>query len=137
MDGQSLSVMRCKRILYNPGYNCVRIKKNERKLVVKACFSDASGRMGFGDEDMIVLRCRIHKLRMEENNYIPPQNWMQWEKNWYPTYHSDVCSFVVRLQNILLNSRPSIAVGILALITFSVPASLLLLLIQIICHLKG
>ncbi|GLJ32497.1 hypothetical protein SUGI_0653910 [Cryptomeria japonica] len=138
MDAQSLSVMRCKRILYNvPGCNCIRSKKNERKLAVKACFSHASGRTGFGDEDMIVLRCRIHKLRREERNYIPPQDWMKWEKNWYPTYHSDVCSFLVRLQSIFLNSRPGIAIGILGLISFSVPASVLLLLSESLHNLKG
>ncbi|XP_057824122.2 uncharacterized protein LOC131036284 [Cryptomeria japonica] len=137
MDAQSLSVMRCKRILYNvPGCNCIRSKKNERKLAVKACFSHASGRMDFGDEDMIVLRCRIHKLRREEINYILPQHWMRWEKNWYPTYHSDVCSFLLRLQNILLNSRPGVAIGILGLISFSVPVSVLLLLIQTLFNLK-
>ena len=68
---------------------------------------------------MIVLRKRMQELRMEETNYAPPQHWMKWEKEWSVTYTSDICQFVGWLQNILINTRPTLAMAALALISLS------------------
>ncbi|KAH9306960.1 hypothetical protein KI387_011364, partial [Taxus chinensis] len=113
------------------------MKNKKRRVGVKASISDESERPNMADEDMLVLRKRIHQMRMEEINYIPPQHWMEWEKKWHPTYGSDVCSSLVWLQSMLLNTRPAVAMALLALVSFSVPTSALFLLIQTLTHFKG
>lgn len=80
------------------------------------------------DAELIVLRKRMHELRLQERNYSPPQHWMKWEKDWSLTYASDVCEVMGLLQNKLMNTRPCIAMVSLVLISLSVPASLLFLL---------
>ncbi|XP_059072838.1 uncharacterized protein LOC131873681 [Cryptomeria japonica] len=111
--------------LHRPSLTRVPLKKKMPRFAVKAATSGGSEHRSIVDEDMLVLRKRMHELRMEEINYIPPQHWMEWEKKWYTTYDSDVCSSLVWLQNILLNTRPGVAVAMLALISLSVAASLL------------
>ena len=41
------------------------------------------------DEDMLVLRKRMYELlRLEGElmkNDVPPVEWTEWEKRWYPT----------------------------------------------------
>jgi hypothetical protein len=71
------------------------------------------------DAEMIVLRKRMQELRMQETNYAPPQHWMKWEKEWSVTYTSDICQFVGWLQNMLINTRPALAMAALALISLS------------------
>lgn len=77
------------------------------------------------DEAMIVLRMRIHDIEMTEtrDQNEPPSNWMEWEKRYYANYNSDICEAVGLLQSQLMNTRPSLALGMLALITLSVPFS--------------
>ncbi|XP_008806268.1 uncharacterized protein LOC103719004 [Phoenix dactylifera] len=80
------------------------------------------------DEDMILLRKKIHEMRMAETNYEPPSNWMEWEKRYYTSYDSDVCEVLGLLQTLLMNTRPSLAIGMAALLLFSVPTSVILIL---------
>ncbi|XP_010926066.1 uncharacterized protein [Elaeis guineensis] len=79
------------------------------------------------DENMIVLRKRIHEMRMVETNYEPPSNWMDWEKRYYASYDSDVCEVLGLLQTLLMNTRPSLAIGMAALLALSVPTSAILI----------
>ncbi|XP_039043929.1 uncharacterized protein LOC120183272 [Hibiscus syriacus] len=75
------------------------------------------------DENMIVLRKRIHEMKMIERNYEPPADWMEWEKHYYTSYDSIICDVLGVLQSMLMNTRPSLAVGMVALIVLSFPAS--------------
>lgn len=79
------------------------------------------------DEDMIVLRMRIHDMKMaaemQDGDHKPPANWMQWEKRYYDNYNSDIFEAVGLLQAHLMNTRPCVFLGMLALITLSVPIS--------------
>ena len=75
------------------------------------------------DESMIILRKRIHEMKMIERNYEPPEDWMEWEKQYYTCYDEYICTLVGLLQSHLMNTRPSLALGMLALITMSVLAS--------------
>ncbi|KAK1280471.1 hypothetical protein QJS04_geneDACA002986 [Acorus gramineus] len=77
------------------------------------------------DESMIVLRKRIREMEMIERNYEPPSHWMDWEKRWYATYQSDVCDAVGLLQDLLMEARPGVALGVMVLVLLSVPASML------------
>ncbi|OMO88103.1 hypothetical protein COLO4_20457 [Corchorus olitorius] len=72
---------------------------------------------------MIVLRKRIHETKMIERNYEPPADWMEWEKRYYTSYDSMICDVLGVLQSQLMNTRPSLALGMLALVTLSVPTS--------------
>ncbi|XP_021734966.1 uncharacterized protein LOC110701660 [Chenopodium quinoa] len=79
------------------------------------------------DENMIVLRKRIHEMKVVERNYEPPKEWMEWEKQMYAQYDEYICAVLGVVQTQLMNTRPSVALGALALLTLSVPTSILLL----------
>lgn len=89
------------------------------------------------DEDMIVLRMRIHDIKMTSDQNEPPSNWMEWEKRYYANYNSDICEAVGLLQTQLMNTRPSLALGMLALITLSVPFSAAALMSPFLDIFKG
>ena len=75
------------------------------------------------DENMIVLRKRIHEMKMIERNYEPPAEWTNWEKSLYANYDSNICEAMGFLQSELMDIRPSLALGMVALIALSVPTS--------------
>ncbi|KAG1334816.1 hypothetical protein COCNU_03G009350 [Cocos nucifera] len=87
---------------------------------------------GLVDENMAVLRRRIHEMRMAEKGHSPPTDWMEWEKRYYASYGSDVCEVVGLLQTFLMNTRPSLAIGLLVVLTLSVPTSIILILICLV-----
>lgn len=84
------------------------------------------------DENMIVLRKRIHEMKMVERNYEPPSHWMEWEKRLYVGYDSFICDVMGILQSQLMNTRPSLALGMMALVTLSVPISSAMILLHLI-----
>ncbi|KVH92396.1 hypothetical protein Ccrd_005589 [Cynara cardunculus var. scolymus] len=74
------------------------------------------------DENMIVLRMRIKEVEIEEMGGLPlaaPENWMKWEKQ-YERYNEDVCEAIGKLQTWLMNTRPSLVLGVLILLMMSV-----------------
>lgn len=86
-----------------------------------SCDWDYRGRLV--DESMIVLRKRVHEMKVIERNYEPPAEWMEWEKQYYACYDEVICNLVGCLQMQLLSTRPSLALGMLVLFILSVPAS--------------
>lgn len=92
---------------------------------------DYRGRSCSVDESMIILRKRIHEMKVIERNYEPPEEWMEWEKQYYACYDEYICDLVGLLQSYLMNTRPSLALGLLALVTLSVPASTFLILLRL------
>ncbi|GAB2226647.1 hypothetical protein Drorol1_Dr00022462 [Drosera rotundifolia] len=89
------------------------------------------------DENMIVLRMRIQEIKMIEQGEETPSDWMGWEKKWYPEYMTIVCEAVGVLQSRLLDSRPAVAVGIVALVAMSVPTSVAMLLLHVMSSIHG
>ncbi|XP_021824203.1 uncharacterized protein LOC110765396 [Prunus avium] len=89
------------------------------------------------DENMIVLRKRVHEMKMVERNYEPPSDWLDWEKRYYTTYDSFICQLMGLLQSQLMNTRPSFALATLALIILSLPTSTLLLFFHLLDLTKG
>lgn len=84
------------------------------------------------DEDMIVLRKRIHEMEMVERNFEPPAHWMEWEKRCYNTsYDSMVCEAMGLLQWRLMNARPCMSLAVVTLIALSVPTSTALIAFQL------
>ncbi|MQL92651.1 hypothetical protein Taro_025279 [Colocasia esculenta] len=71
------------------------------------------------DEGMVQLRRRIREIKEEE----APEHWAEWEKRYYRGYHADVCEAVGLLQNVLMGTRPGVALAVAALVALSVPTS--------------
>ncbi|EEF35759.1 uncharacterized protein LOC8266525 [Ricinus communis] len=84
-------------------------------------YNNACGRLV--DVNMIVLRKRIHEMKMVERNYEPPSDWMEWEKQYFASYDSLICEMAGVLQSLLMNTRPGFALGMMGLIALSVPVS--------------
>lgn len=102
-----------------------RKNKDGLAVVVKARQEGLNGGNYWGhtvDENMIVLRMRIKEMELLErsHNDEPCLDWMDWEKKYYVHYHADVCVAMGLLQNYLMNVRPSLGIGTLAVLTFSV-----------------
>ncbi|KAK3218349.1 hypothetical protein Dsin_012319 [Dipteronia sinensis] len=62
---------------------------------------------------------------MLETRNEPPSNWMEWEKKYYTNngYNEDVYEALGFLQNYLMNMRPSLAFGSIALVALSLVIS--------------
>ena len=101
----------------------------KKKMTMRVSAAASSGKdhyYGGGrlvDENMIVLRKRIHEMKMVERNYEPPSHWMDWEKRFYNSYDSVICDSVGLLQSFLMNSRPTVAIATLLFLLVSVPVS--------------
>lgn len=102
---------------------------------IKASRYSGAADQNFGgrtvDESMIVLRKRIHEMNMIERNYEPPSDWMEWEKRYYTSYDSIICDAMGVLQTHLMNTRPSVALGVIALVAVSVPTSTAVVLLHL------
>lgn len=84
------------------------------------------------DENMVILRQRIHEMRMEKMSHEPPSHWMEWEKQYYVNYGSHVCEAMQLLQSQVMNTRPSLGLGMVALIMLSVPTSMVLIVFHLV-----
>ncbi|KAL6529187.1 hypothetical protein OROGR_014810 [Orobanche gracilis] len=89
------------------------------------------------DESMIVLRMRIHEMKMGENNYEPPREWMDCEKRIYTSYDSMICDAMGHLQSYMMETRPSLAIGMIALIALSVPISTAVVMSNLLELIRG
>ncbi|KAJ1699604.1 hypothetical protein LUZ63_008116 [Rhynchospora breviuscula] len=78
------------------------------------------------DESMITLRKRMHEAKLAERNYEPPSGWMDWEKRYYIQYSTDVFELVGLLQDLLINTRPSVALGLMTIVAISVTTTSIL-----------
>ncbi|KAG2301755.1 hypothetical protein Bca52824_030406 [Brassica carinata] len=74
--------------------------QNKKMKMVRVSAAASSGKdhyYGGGrmvDENMILLRKRIHEMKMVERNYEPPSHWTEWEKRFYSSYDSVICDSV-------------------------------------------
>ncbi|MCD7451836.1 hypothetical protein HAX54_013549 [Datura stramonium] len=84
------------------------------------------------DENLIILRKRIHEMKMIERNYEPPADWMDWEKSIYANYDANICQALGLLQSQLMDTRPSLVLGMAALIGLSVSTSSIMVLFHLI-----
>lgn len=85
------------------------------------------------DEDMIVLRKRIHEMKTAEGSHddVASSDWMEWEKEYYANnYDSDICEGLGMLQSRLMNTRPSLALVMLGVVSLSVPISTAVVLLR-------
>ncbi|KAI3451809.1 hypothetical protein Pfo_008474 [Paulownia fortunei] len=93
------------------------------------------------DENMIILRMRIKKMKVLEtssNEGAPPSaDWKEWEKKLFTRYHEGVCDSMELLQSYFMNTRPSVALGMLALVAMSVPFSTSVAMVNALKVAKG
>ncbi|KAJ4973278.1 hypothetical protein NE237_006452 [Protea cynaroides] len=118
--------LRLPLLLQRPSSLIFRRRKKSPMMTVFAAKREAYERDGGGhgvDENMIVLRMRIHDMNMAERKHEPPSDWMEWEKRYYPDYDSDICEAIGLLQTQLMNTRPSLVLCMVALLALSVPVS--------------
>ncbi|KAG5608313.1 hypothetical protein H5410_019594 [Solanum commersonii] len=87
------------------------------------------------DENMIVLRKRIQDMKIIERNYEPPDEWIGWEKSFYGNYNASICEAMGLLQYLLMNTRPSLVLGMVVLVILSVPTSTIVVLLHVFMHL--
>ncbi|PSR88168.1 Histone-lysine N-methyltransferase, H3 lysine-79 specific like [Actinidia chinensis var. chinensis] len=93
-------------------------RKRHTSRFILACGKDYNGSLV--DENMVVLRQRIREMKVAEREYVTPRDWMEWEKRYVcGSYDSDVCEAMGLLQSTLMETRPCLALGIVALIVFS------------------
>ncbi|XWS69303.1 hypothetical protein CRYUN_Cryun04dG0167600 [Craigia yunnanensis] len=86
------------------------------------------------DVSMFVLRKRIREMK----SYKPPQHWMEWEKQYkVANYDLHVCETVEYLQSKLMETRPALALGMGALLLFTIPTSMAVLLFHVMPMIKG
>ncbi|XP_047974684.1 uncharacterized protein LOC125216936 [Salvia hispanica] len=111
--------------------------KRPRGLMVRVMRREARGRGRRVDEDMIVLRKRIHEMKMNEEDCELPREWMEWERRVYVSYDAIVCDAVGRLQAWLMDTRPGVALGVLVLLALSVPTSTAVVMYNLVAVLSG
>ncbi|CAJ1977429.1 unnamed protein product [Sphenostylis stenocarpa] len=131
---QSTSLLNSSQIFFHPK-PCSNGRKTSSLSPIKASMRGSADQNFSGrlvDEGMIILRKRIHEMNMIERNYEPPSDWMDWEKSCYTKYDSMVCEAVGVLQTQLMNTRPSLALGAMALVAISVPTSSAVLFLHLV-----
>ncbi|KAK3024117.1 hypothetical protein RJ639_043576 [Escallonia herrerae] len=116
-------------------------RRNHSSNSVLALKRDAGDRDHDGsravDENMIVLRKRIREMRTEQAKDEAPADWMEWEKGYYSSYNSDVCEAVGLLQHFLMETRPSLALGMVALAIISVMISTTVVGLSLVSIVEG
>lgn len=124
-------------------------KQSLQKNVVRASFgpdyeSGNGGRRSIVDANMPFLRKRINHLRLQEaerenRRFRQEREWMDWEKEMYPMYHSRICQWVGLLHNYLMYTRPTVALATLSAMVLVVTASIILVLFTSVnsVHLPG
>ncbi|KAL2531638.1 hypothetical protein Adt_04989 [Abeliophyllum distichum] len=123
--------------LIKPSYN---LRHGIITKVVNAKKGDNEGESSSVDENMSVLRLHIKKMKMLESSRTsqqPSSDWMEWEKKIFTRYHEDVCEVMALLQSYLMNTRPSVALGVLALVAMSVPLSSSVAMVNVLKIAKG
>ncbi|KAK1380821.1 ABC transporter G family member 7-like [Heracleum sosnowskyi] len=109
----------------------ITYKRPSVVMAIKRDQEDKNYKGSMVDENMIVLRMRIHDIKMSEKGDEVPMEWMEWERQYYQQrYKSDVSEAIGFLQNLLMETRPSLALGILALVMLCVSHSLFIVALQ-------
>ncbi|KAF3784363.1 hypothetical protein EJ110_NYTH06660 [Nymphaea thermarum] len=112
----------------------IPLSRRRRSRILATDSDDRNFGSPIVDENMFVLRKRIHEMKMVERNYEAPAGWMDWEKKYHLAYVSQVHEGVGLLQKFLISTRPSVAVGIMVLVGLSVPTAASLVLFTLLHH---
>ncbi|KAF3784355.1 hypothetical protein EJ110_NYTH06638 [Nymphaea thermarum] len=113
----------------------LRPPSGHRRCRILAASRDADDREFDGrivDDNMFVLRRRIHEMKMVGRNYESPAGWADWEKKYHVAYASHVCEGVGLLQRFLISTKPSVGVGMLVVVGLSLPTAASVVLFNLI-----
>lgn len=118
-------ILRECRIFHAPGCPLSSFTNLNHKLWLVVNARNKDGRSNIVDENMIVLRMRIKEMNISssEAGKLPSNNWMEWEKKYFSHYNDVVFEVVRLLQMYLMETRPALALGMLTLLSLSVPIS--------------
>ncbi|CAA0817259.1 Unknown protein [Striga hermonthica] len=103
----------------------------KRAIKVKAKQKDDNNDPGKSvDDNMIVLTMRIKKVKVLEsiNNEAarPSSDWLERENKFFTRYHENICDSMEFLQSCLMNTKPSVAMGMLILVAMSFSSSVVM-----------
>nr|GMD55492.1 uncharacterized protein LOC109151155 [Ipomoea batatas] len=107
-------------------------KKMTRRIIAAARRGDnhqdhrCGGRNKMVDENMIVLRLRIKEMKAlegDDGDRTAEMHWMGWEKEYAKHYNEDICEFIGLLQRFLMENRPALGLGLMAVVLGSVSLS--------------
>ncbi|GLJ09352.1 hypothetical protein SUGI_0107160 [Cryptomeria japonica] len=125
--------MRAASVVKSNALGLLSLKTQKRKVnlrkkyvAIKARYGDYDCSEGASlvDANMSILRRRMYELKFQESLYIPPQEWMEWEKNMLSDYHLSISQATGILQWCLMSTRPSITLATLSLLLMGVGTSL-------------
>ncbi|KAL3813295.1 hypothetical protein ACJIZ3_014563 [Penstemon smallii] len=126
-------------MINNPYTNTRNAFTNKRLIVVNAKRDEQEGKPI--DDNMIVLKMRMKKMKVldtkSNEGAQPISDWKEWEKKLFTHYHEDVCEAIELLRSYLMNTRPSLAIGIMALVAMSVPFSSSVVMVNALKVAKG
>lgn len=80
---------------------------------------------------MVVLKKRIYDIKAVEAKHEAPTSWMEWEKGYFRSYYSDIFEAMGFLQCLLMETRPSLAIGMLALVVLSISTSTVVVVLEL------
>ncbi|XP_020233328.1 uncharacterized protein LOC109813538 [Cajanus cajan] len=129
----------CSRVLL-PFPRSLPPHNTTRRSLICASKRDSFGHQYDGklvDENMILLRLRIREIEMLQMKGKAPSDWSEWEKKYFGNYDSDVFEALGLLQRMLMNTRPSFALAMLALLMLSMSISMSLLVFHFVEFAKG
>ncbi|KAK7280362.1 hypothetical protein RJT34_25426 [Clitoria ternatea] len=128
----------CNSLLHSAPRCFVSHKRfNDARSFIHASKNDSFGHGKLVDENMILLRMRIREIEKMEMKSKGPSDWTEWEKKYFENYDSDVCEAVGLLQRLLMNTRPCLAVGSLALLMLSMSMSFSISVFHLVELAKG
>ncbi|KAL8472676.1 hypothetical protein ACS0TY_029120 [Phlomoides rotata] len=120
------------------------IRRNGLTLLKRVSIVNAHQDGSEVDENMIVLRMRIKKIKVLESGggggegaAPPSSDWSEWEKKVFTHYHEGVFDYMEMLQGCLMNTRPSVALGMMTLIAMSLPLSSSVVMMNVLKLAKG
>ncbi|KAF7132365.1 hypothetical protein RHSIM_Rhsim09G0100300 [Rhododendron simsii] len=114
-------------------------KSNYRALstTVSASLRNENYGRSVVDENLIVLRKRIHEMKQAESRYEPPAHWMEWEKKCYAGKDEFVCELMGLLQTWMMDARPCLVLGAILVVALSLPAAGAVAWFQMLAVIKG
>ncbi|XP_019154618.1 PREDICTED: uncharacterized protein LOC109151155 [Ipomoea nil] len=92
------------------------------------------------DENMIVLRLRIKEMKAlegDDGDRTAEMHWMGWEKEYVKHYNEDICEFIGLLQRFLMENRPALGLGLMAVVLGSVSLSTFVVIMHAMEMAKG
>ncbi|GLJ09343.1 hypothetical protein SUGI_0106940 [Cryptomeria japonica] len=125
-----MEVLRASSAVKSNSWGLLRLQRQKRKVNLRIKHMERCIKERYGDYDcsegpslvdanMSILRRQVYELKLQESFYIPPKEWMEWEKSMLSDYYSTISQATGILQWCLISTRPSIALATLSYFEFA------------------